>query len=71
MAMAMELARVVHQERLMEAETRRQRRAAKRTAAERAALDGKGKQTGPKVDWPVFSVRIGRFHLAVFKTVRM
>lgn len=77
MAMAMELARVVQQERLMEAETRRRRQAAKRMAAERAAEErakarpASGEQDGPKVEWPVFSLRIGRYQFVGFKTVRL
>lgn len=72
MAMAMELARVVQQERLMEAETRRRRHELKRAATNRAqAREHSGKPAGAKVEWPVFSLRIGRFQFVAFKTVRL
>ena len=68
MAMAIELAKVMHRERLEEAETRRWRKAQKEQARKRKAAT---RERGPKVEWPVFSVRIGHFQFAVFRTVRL
>lgn len=68
MAMAIELAKVIHRERLEEAATRRRRRAQKEQARKRNAAE---REYGPKVEWPVFSVRIGHFQFAVFRTVRL
>lgn len=90
MAMAMELARVIQQERLAEAESRRRYKAGKVRAAQQAvhraaavspgvaaagAGEGAGatagKHLGAKTEWPVFSLRIGRFQLVAFRTVRL
>ena len=91
MAMAMELARVIQQERLAEAESRRRYKAGKVRAAQHAAhraaavppgvaagggaAEGAGatagKHLGAKTEWPVFSLRIGRFQLVAFRTVRL
>ncbi|MFB9797280.1 hypothetical protein ACFFON_10090 [Arthrobacter citreus] len=68
MAMAMELARVVQKERLAEAEARRRRIAARHRARERSAA---AEAKTPKVEWPVFALRIGRFQLVGFRTVRL
>lgn len=74
MAMTIELARVVHKERMAEVETRRRRAAARRQAKERSAKELSAKTapvSGPKVEWPVFTLRIGRFQLVGFRTVRL
>lgn len=85
MAMAMELARVIQQERLAEAESRRRYKARKVRAAQQAAHRAAavapgvtsgggaaaGKHLGAKAEWPVFSLRIGRFQLVAFRTVRL
>jgi hypothetical protein len=69
MAMTIELARVVHKERLAEAETRRRRAEARRQSRERSAPADPVSM--PKVEWPVFTLRIGRFQLVGFRTVRL
>ena len=69
MAMVIELAQVVHRERLAEAEIRRRRAEAKREARERRAAAAP--VSTPKVEWPVFTLRIGRFQLVGFRTVRL
>ncbi|WAP51417.1 hypothetical protein OL239_16585 [Arthrobacter sp. ATA002] len=69
MAMTIELARVAHRERMAEVESRRRRRAARDQARERS---GKEERTRtPAVEWPVFTLRIGRFQLVGFRTVRL
>ena len=87
--MAMEVARVIQQERLAVAESRRRYKAGKVRAAQQAvhraaeSPDGAaagagegagapaGKHLGAKTEWPVFSLRIGRFQLVAFRTVRL
>ena len=84
MAMTIDLARAVHRERLAEAESRRRWREARRVARERdaAARDTGERDTGerkakperargPAMEWPVFTLRIGRFQLVGFRTVRL
>lgn len=72
--MEVELARILQQERLAEAEHRRRRRDLKRLARQRREEGhpaAKIRARSPKVDWPVFSIRIGGFQLVAFRTVRI
>lgn len=83
MAMTIELARVVHRERMAEVESRRRWREARRVARERdAERDARERNAadpnpaakparGPAVEWPVFTLRIGRFQLVGFRTLRL
>ncbi|QWC10746.1 hypothetical protein KKR91_03725 [Arthrobacter jiangjiafuii] len=68
MAMSIELAKAIHRERQAEAATRRRRRAQNEQARKRKTAT---RELGPKVEWPVFSVRVGHFQFAVFRTVRL
>ena len=79
MAMTMELARVVHRERMAEVESRRRWLEGRRVARERDARERSAGERnaaaepvrGPAVEWPVFALRIGRFQLVGFRTVRL
>ncbi|KAD3514969.1 hypothetical protein GD627_11690 [Arthrobacter yangruifuii] len=74
--MELELARVEH--RLRSAETERRNNMA-RAMRERSGRDGLSGRNGPewtrsepaKADWPVATLRLGRFQLALFRTVRL
>ena len=72
--MEIEMAQIVQRERLAEAEQRRRRRDLKHRArqqreAGRAAAATQSRSL--KVDWPVFSLRIGGFALVAFRTVKI
>lgn len=71
--MEIEMAKTLQQEHLAAADRRRRRRDRRRRADEQQDLLG-GSNTSrkkPKVDWPVFSVRIGGFELVAFRTVQL
>ena len=69
--MELELARLEHRQRQAEAEWHN---SLKRTRQARQD-DSLGQETGPedliKADWPLISLRIGPFQLALFRTVRL
>lgn len=72
--MEIEMARMLQQERMAEAENWRHRRDLKRGASQErdACRDPAGTPApAPKVDWPVFSIRIGSFQFALFRTIRV
>lgn len=66
--MELEIARLIQRDRLAAAEKRRKRKAVIHRAKEQR-LSGREKQ--PKVEWPVFSLRIGRYQLVAFRSVRL
>ena len=72
--MEIEMAKMLQKERMAEAERLRRRRNLKREARQErdACRNAAGTSLpAPRVDWPVFSFRIGRFRIAAFRTVRI
>lgn len=72
--MEIEMAKMLQKERMAEAERLRRRRDLKRQARQERDACRNAAGTGepkPKVDWPVFSLRIGSFQIALFRTMRI
>ena len=72
--MEIEMAQIVQRERLAEAEQWRRRRDLKHRARqqrEAGRIAAERPVQAPKVDWPVFSLRIGGFALVAFRTVKI
>ena len=71
--MEIEMAKTLQRERMAAADGRRRHRNLQRLARERQETErgADRRMAWPKVEWPVFSIRIGGFELVAFRSVKL